>query len=325
MFDVDGYFSLARGSSYFGAVLGGLSILVATLTIWYVLQDNDKVGRRVEGVARLRQEFAERARSSVQSPRRRKQRPRLLSLIEGLRLAQESKIADVTTRLAVAGFRSRDAAHVYLVAKILLPLLAAALSMVVLFWAQLIILPEVQKTVVSALAVLAAFFAPDLVVANAATRRRTAVQRGLPDALDLLVICAEAGLSLDASLERVARELAPSNEILSEEIALTAVELTFLPERRQALQNLAKRTDLQAVRAVVSTLAQTEKYGTPLAQSLRVLSAEFREHRMLRAEEKAARLPAILTVPLIVFILPTLFIVLIGPAMLDVYDQLIAR
>ena len=116
-------------------------------------------------------------------------------------------------------------------------------------------------------------------------------------------------------------ELALEGE-LADELALTAVELNFLPERRQALANLAKRVDLPAARGVVNTLIQTEKYGTPLAQSLRVLSAEFREQRMLRAEEKAARLPATMTVPMILFILPTLFIVLVGPAMIDVYDNM---
>ncbi len=129
-------------------------------------------------------------------------------------------------------------------------------------------------------------------------------------------------MSLDTALNRVADEMAVSAPELSDELALTSVELNFLPERRMALGNLAKRVDLPAIRGVVNTLIQTEKYGTPLAQSLRVLSAEFREQRMLKAEEKAARLPATLTVPMIMFILPTLFIVLVGPAMLGVYDQM---
>lgn len=325
MLDLSWYQAILSGSSSLGAALGGLSMLAASLAIWHTLQGDSNIARRLENVARLRQEFSERAKSSAPRPRHRQQRARLISLLEKLRLAQESKLAEVAQRLAVAGYRSRDAMYVYLGAKVALPIVAAGLAIVMVFWAQVFVLSETQKVLVSVTAILIAFSAPDILIANAATRRRTAVQKGLPDALDLLVICAEAGLSLDAALERVARELAPSNEVLSEEIGITAVELTFLPERRQALQNLAKRTDLPAVRAVVSTLAQTEKYGTPLAQSLRVLSTEFREHRMLRAEEKAARLPAILTVPLIVFILPTLFVVLIGPAMLDVYDQLITR
>ena len=135
------------------------------------------------------------------------------------------------------------------------------------------------------------------------------------------MICAEAGLSLDAAVTRVARELALSCPDLADELGLTAVELGFLPNRRQALMNLTKRTDLPPIRGVVNTLVQTERYGTPLAHSLRVLSAEFREERMMKAEEKAARLPAVLTVPMILFILPTLFIVLIGPAIIQVMAQ----
>ena len=171
-------------------------------------------------------------------------------------------------------------------------------------------------------AVLLGFFGPDIFLSNVATKRRQALQKSLPDGLDLLVICAEAGLSLDTALNRVADEMALSAPELSDELALTSVELNFLPERRLALANLAKRVGLPAIRGVVNTLIQTEKYGTPLAQSLRVLSAEFREQRMLKAEEKAARLPATLTVPMILFILPTLFIVLVGPAMIGVYDQM---
>ena len=132
------------------------------------------------------------------------------------------------------------------------------------------------------------------------------MQLGLPDALDLMVICAEAGLSLDASLMRVSRELEPTWPELSEEFGITAAELTFLPDRRQAFENLnAPHQPRLGIRGVVNTLLQTAKFGTPLAQSLRVLAAEFREARITRAEEKAARLPAMLTVPMILFILPT--------------------
>jgi tight adherence protein C len=132
----------------------------------------------------------------------------------------------------------------------------------------------------------------------------------------------EAGLSLDAALKRTAAELGRGSAEMSDELALTSVELGFLPERAVALRNLARRAGLKSINAVVSALLQTEKFGTPLAQSLRVLAAEFRTQRLLRAEEKAARLPAVLTVPMVIFILPTLFIVLIGPAVISVIDSL---
>ena len=162
----------------------------------------------------------------------------------------------------------------------------------------------------------------DLIVTNAIQKRTEAIRLALLDALDLLVICAEAGLTLDAAFSRVSRELGMAYPELADEFSLTSIELGFLPERRQALENLSRRVDLQSMRGVVTTLVQTERYGTPLASSLRVLSAEFRNERMMRAEEKAARLPAIMTVPLILFILPTLFVVIMGPAACSIADSM---
>jgi tight adherence protein C len=167
---------------------------------------------------------------------------------------------------------------------------------------------------------IGAFMLPDLWLKNAIQKREDIMRKSLPDALDLLVICAEAGLGLDAALDRVGGEITQSQPVLAEEIGITAVELGFLPDRRTALNGFAERVQLPSVRALINTLVQTEKYGTPLAQALRVLSAELREERMMRAEEKAAKLPATLTVPMIMFILPTLFIVLIGPAIIQVFD-----
>jgi tight adherence protein C len=162
---------------------------------------------------------------------------------------------------------------------------------------------------------------PDFVLKRLAAQRRLRLEQGVPDALDLLVICAEAGLTVDAAFNRVAKELGKAYPELGDEFGLTAIELGFLNERRQAFENLATRVDLEAVRGVVTTMIQTEKYGTPLASALRVLSAEFRHQRMMRAEEKAARLPAIMTVPLILFILPTLFVVILGPASCSIHDS----
>jgi hypothetical protein len=164
------------------------------------------------------------------------------------------------------------------------------------------------------------FFAPGIYIKNLTAKRQKRMQLGLPDALDLMIICAEAGLSLDATLVRVSRELANACPDLAEELAITSAELTFLPDRRLAFENLNARTDMSSIRGVVNTLMQTAKFGTPLAQSLRVLATEYRDARMFRAEEKAARLPALMTVPMIMFILPTLFIVLMGPAALGIID-----
>jgi tight adherence protein C len=151
-------------------------------------------------------------------------------------------------------------------------------------------------------------------------KRYLYIQRSLSDVLDLMTICAEAGLSLSASLNRVSRELALSYPQMAEELQLTAVEMGFLPDRNKALINLSERCALPEVRGITNVLIQTEKYGTPIAQALRVLSSEFRQARMLRAEQKAARLPAMMTVPMITCILPTLFIVIISPAVVKLLD-----
>ena len=166
--------------------------------------------------------------------------------------------------------------------------------------------------------------AADIWLKNLINKRSDLIRKGLPDALDLLVICAEAGLTVDAAFNRVAKELGHAYPELGDEFQLTAIELGFLTDRKLAFENLAIRVDLEAVKGVVTTMIQTEKYGTPLASALRVLSAEFRNERMMRAEEKAARLPAIMTVPLILFILPVLFVVILGPAACSISDTLIS-
>jgi tight adherence protein C len=194
--------------------------------------------------------------------------------------------------------------------------------MIGLRWLHIVTVPPNLELPLALAMVLAGACAPHLYLRNRTQKRRHELRKALPDALDLLVICAEAGLGLDAALQRVSREVGRGASAMADELALTGLELGFLADRRQALDNLNRRTGLVEMRALINTLAQTEKYGTPLAQSLRVLSSEYRDQRMMRAEEKAARLPAIMTVPMIVFIMPALFVVLIGPAIMRTLDAL---
>ena len=222
--------------------------------------------------------------------------------------------------LAQAGIRSRDAMVGYLFARITLPFLLGIALLADGNVFHLLPIPPTFGLVPPLAGVLIGFYAPIIFLRNAAAKRGKSIKLALPDGLDLMVICAEAGLSLDATLARVSRELGNGSPELGEELAMTAAELTFLPDRRLAFDNLNARTNSDGIRAVVNTLQQTAKFGTPLAQSLRVLAAEMRAARMTRAEEKAARLPALLTVPMILFILPCLFIVLLGPAALGIID-----
>jgi tight adherence protein C len=167
------------------------------------------------------------------------------------------------------------------------------------------------------LAAFAGATAPWLLARNAALRRDQALAAGLPDALDLLVICAESGLGVDTALTRTARELAPAQPVIAAELAATAAELGILPRRADAFANLARRVPLPGVEALTDSLIQTERFGTPLATALATMAAESRAARLLAAEARAARLPALMTVPMIAFVLPPLFVVLIGPAVVD--------
>ena len=168
-------------------------------------------------------------------------------------------------------------------------------------------------------AVISGFMMPELYIKNVAQKRREVLNYVLPEGLDLLTICVEAGLSIDAAFRRVSKEMHGSMPELATEFEMTAIELTYLPDRQQALENMAERSDSPAIAALVNALRQTEKYGTPLANSLRILSQEFRQTRASKAEEKGARMPALMTVPLMIFILPTLIAVLLAPAVMSAF------
>ena len=242
-----------------------------------------------------------------------------------LNLKRGRQIERISVRLSRAGWRSRDALIIYQFARIAVPLAlgVGALS----YFAMLSNTPisPALRYIVLLGGFSAGLFGSDLYVKNAGDKRVKKISNALPDALDLLVICAEGGLSLDASIARVGREMAGAAVDLADEFSLTAIELSFLPDRQSALQNLIRRTDVPKLRSLVNSLMQTERYGTPLAHSLRVLAAEFRDERLMRAEEKAAKLPAIMTVPMILFILPALFIVLCGPVALRIMDLMSKR
>ena len=249
---------------------------------------------------------------------------RVRALLSSLRVLQDEQVKEAQRKLIQAGIRNKEWAVAVIFGRLVLPIVFGGLMVI---WVYLLdAFPDwgaLKRYGLVAGTFVLAYKAPDLFLKNKITKRTDGIRKGLPDALDLLVICAEAGLTVDAAFNRVSRELGKAYPELGEEFALTAIELGFLTDRRQAFENLANRVDLDAVRGVVTTMIQTEKYGTPLASALRVLSAEFRHERMMRAEEKAARLPAIMTVPLIMFILPVLFIVILGPAACSLNDSFI--
>ncbi|MDE1900211.1 MAG: type II secretion system F family protein [Alphaproteobacteria bacterium] len=301
------------------AALCGAGAFAVVVLIWTALVETDPLPARLKNVTERRDELRHEERQKKLTRREGlAHKDFVKNLVQKLQLEQGKQVSQIRLKLARAGYRSRDAVMLYLLLRIALPIGTGFVVFFLAFVAQAFSAQASMKILAVIGGIIAGVMLPDIFIKNQSQKRETVLRKGIPDALDLMVICAEAGLSLDSALDRVSREIGPSCPELAEEVGLTGVELGFLPDRSRALQNLADRVPLAGVVALVNTLIQTEKYGTPLAQSLRVLSAEMRDERMMAAEAKAAKLPATLTIPMILFILPPLFIVLLGPAILRV-------
>jgi tight adherence protein C len=298
------------------------TIVAVVFIIWISVIEVDPMRSRVKAMTTHRDQIRARQRKQAQTigkARRPFQQKNLFSRVaRDLRKARGEQAAKSRFRLAQAGWRSNEALGFYILVRTLAPLAGVAAALAATFMVPALAdKPQMVKFGAFMLGAFIGFKAPDYILDKLANVRRTKIERGLPDALDLLVVCTEAGLGLDSAFDRVAGEIVESHPHLADELTLTSVELNILPHRQEALNNLLNRTGVPAIESVVSTLSQTERYGTPLAQSFRVLASDFRDQRMLKAEEKAARLPATLTIPMVMFILPCLFGVLLGPAIIN--------
>ncbi|WP_294244234.1 type II secretion system F family protein [uncultured Sphingomonas sp.] len=311
------------------ALLWGVCVFALLVAGYALIGGRDPMTKRVRALNERR----ELLKAGIDSgPRRRTQLidratllERIRTVLGALKMLQDEQVKAIQLRLLQAGIRSKEMAFAVIFGRLALPIvLGGGMALWVYGTEDFADWSGFSRYMIVAGTLLLAYKAPDLALKNQVDKRTAAIRKGLPDALDLMVICAEAGLTVDAAFARVSRELRRAYPELGDEFQLTSVELGFLTDRRQALENLAMRVNLDSLRGVVTTMIQTEKYGTPLASALRVLSAEFRHERMMRAEEKAARLPAIMTVPLILFILPVLFVVILGPAACSIKDTLIA-
>jgi tight adherence protein C len=312
-------------------LLSGVAAFAVMLAIYAATTVRNPMAKRVKALNDRREQLkagitASTSKRRAKLVRKNQTTDRIRTLLASLKVLQDSQVKAAQIKLMQAGIRKKEYAVAVIFGRLVLPIVIGG---GVAFWVYgmggLADWSPLKRYGVVAGALLLSYKAPDLYLKNKITKRTDAIRKGLPDALDLLVICAEAGLTVDAAFHRVARELGRAYPELGDEFTLTAIELGFLSDRKQAFENLAQRVDLDAVKGVVTTMVQTEKYGTPLASALRVLSAEFRNERMMRAEEKAARLPAIMTVPLILFILPTLFVVILGPAACSISDNFMNR
>ncbi len=302
---------MAAFAAFISVVAAGLPFL-----------QRDNLASRLKAVAARRRELSARQRAALQGRGARFQAKRHVGLMKAVldRLKLQNLIEDkeLKARLAQAGWRRQSAAVVFVFARVVVPIAMLVLALLYLSAPGFATWKVSSKLVVCLLAAVFGAYLPSILLTNAIKRRQFALSRAFPDALDLMVICVEAGVSVETAFQRVTEEMATSAPVIAEEIALTSAELAFLGDRRQAYENLAERTGLAAVKSLCTALVQTERYGTPVSVALRVLSQENREARMALAEKKAAALPAKLTVPMIIFFLPVLFIVIIGPAAIQV-------
>jgi len=301
----------------FLATLAAFATVVA-LTLPFLQRDN--LAGRLASVAKRREELAAQQKqrlSDQKKPRlRRSAKAYQQQLVDRLKLLDPTQSEALRDKLAAAGYRGQGPIITFTFFRFVGPIVLALLSAIYVF---LLMKGGMKVPMKLAIVVGAAglgYLLPGIILANKVQTRQAALTKSFPDTLDLMVICVEAGLSMEAAFNRVAREIQESAVELSEEILLTTAELAFLPDRRVALENFAKRTGLPQVKALTTALIQSEKYGTPLSVALRVLARENRDARMSRAEKKAAALPAQLTVPMIAFFLPVIFVVLLGPAVL---------
>jgi len=310
------------------ALLVGIAVFATVFTAMPALGGNP-LKSRMKSVALERDELRARQRARLASEadkRRRGLREQnaggMKDIVERLDLRRALADESTVAKLRMAGFRGQNPLTRFLFFRLVLPFAFFAVAVLYIFGLGFFAeQPFFIKIFICIVAAYAGFYAPVLYVSNRATKRKHSIQMAWPDALDLLLICVESGMSVEAAFRRVAEEIGAQSVELAEEFVLTNAELSFLQERRQAYDNLASRTGLETVKSVAQALIQAERYGTPVGHALRVLATESRDMRMNEAEKKAAALPPKLTVPMILFFLPVLFAVILGPAGIQVSQR----
>ncbi|MEO4044266.1 type II secretion system F family protein [Hoeflea sp. CAU 1731] len=310
------------------AVLVSIAVFATIFTLVMPIFDKSDLKARMNRVALERDEIRARERARLHTERNNAQKglryQKNMSvgrLVEQLNLRQALVDEATVGKLRMAGYRSPNALNIYLVARFILPFLFGGFAVFYIFGLDLLQQYSLLMRCCMCIgAAYAGFYAPILFISNRTAKRQQSIRTAWPDALDLLLICVESGVSIEAAFHRVAEEIAMQSPPLGEELVLTTAELSYLQERRKAYENLGVRTGLEPVKSVTQALIQAERYGTPIAQALRVLAQESRDHRMTEAEKKAAALPPKLTVPMILFFLPVIFAVIMGPALMQVYD-----
>ena len=306
-------------SMLFAAVAAAATVLTLAMPVVFA----DPLEKRMRAVALEREKIRQRERERLAQEGQKaklRQSPKqyVKAIVERFNLSKWVGQEEAKLKLIQAGYRGQAPYITYLFVRMISPVACFLFAVVYLFILIKIEQPTLVKIGICIGAAYVGMQLPLMLLKNKIQRRQLSIKRAFPDTLDLLLICVESGMSIEAAFKKVSDEVGSQSVALAEELTLTTAELSYLPDRRQAYENLAKRTDLDGVKSVCMALQQAERYGTPLATMLRVMAQENRDMRMSEAEKKAAGLPPKLTVPMILFFLPVLFIVILGPAAIKV-------
>jgi tight adherence protein C len=311
------------------AAIAALVCFATIVTLAAPMMNQSSLAGRLKSVANRREELRRRSREAIAaktsgSSLRHTDEGMSKKVVERLQLSRLLEDPKVVEKLAQAGFRGPSPVTRFYFFRMITPIVLFVLVGGYLVFVNDFGLTNMHKVVASVGALVAGYYAPNIYISNIAEKRRGSIMQAFPDALDLLLICVESGMSIEAALQKVSQEIGPTSIELAEELTLLVAELSYLPERRLAYEGLAKRTNHPGVKSVATAMIQAERYGTPLGTALRVMAKENRELRLAAAEKKAAALPAKLTVPMILFFLPVLFIAILGPAIVKVQDTLMS-
>lgn len=305
------------------SVLVAIAAAATVLTVAMPLIGTDTLNRRMKAVGaernRIRTRERERlAKANSKANLRQEPKAYMKQIVEMLNLSALLGTEQAKKQLVMAGYRGAQAEIAFLFFRLVMPIFLFLVTMVYVFFILRLAYSPVIKLGIGILAAYIGIKSPELFLRNAISKRQFSMQRAFPDALDLLLICVESGMSIEHAFHRVSQEIGSQSIPLAEELTLTLAELSFLPDRRAAYENFSNRSGLDSVRQIVTVLIQAERYGTPLGAALRVVSQESRDNRLMEAEKKAAALPPKLTVPMIVFFLPVLFAVIMTPAIIQI-------
>jgi len=312
---------LVTNPQFLWSVIAAIAVFATVVTLTSPMMGQNKLENRIKSVQNRKEELRRKSREAMDEAHASKLRGKedksvAKTIVESLNLQKLFEDPGLKDKLTQAGFRGNGPVMTFYFFRLTAPILLFGGAAFYVFFVNDFGLPTITRWCVAAGIGMAGYYAPNLYLSNAASKRQQSIMMAFPDGLDLLLICVEAGMSIEAAFQKVSGEVGAQSIELAEELSLTTAELSYLQDRRMAYENLAIRTNHPGVKAVATALIQAERYGTPLGQALRVMAKENRDMRLANAEKKAASLPAKLTVPMIVFFLPVLFVVILGPAIM---------